>query len=60
MPWHSDQTCDEYDAERKERMEQEAASLKLIAKTAKKCPNPQCGHGITKTGGCNHMTCEIV
>jgi hypothetical protein len=59
MPWHSGQTCAEYDAERKERMEQEAASEKLIAETAKQCPNPQCGHGITKDGGCDHMTCEL-
>jgi hypothetical protein len=60
MPWHSEQTCDEYDAERKERMQQEAASVKLIAETAKQCPNPQCGYGITKTSGCDHMTCEFV
>jgi hypothetical protein len=58
MPWHSGQTCADYDAERKERMEQEAASEQLISDTTKKCPNPQCGHGIEKSGGCDHMTCK--
>jgi len=41
-------------------MEQEAASENLIAKTTKKCPNPKCGHGIEKKGGCDHMTCKLV
>src|ERR1700712_1355798 len=59
MPWHSEQTCNQYDEERKERMEQEAASAKLIAETAKICPNPACGHGITKIEGCDHMTCKF-
>jgi hypothetical protein len=60
MPWHQGQTCAEYDFLRKERMEQEAASENLIAKTTKKCPNPKCGHGIEKKGGCDHMTCKLV
>jgi hypothetical protein len=60
MPWHSGQTCAEYDAYRQERMDQEAASEKLIASTTKKCPNPRCGHGIEKSGGCDHMTCKLL
>jgi hypothetical protein len=59
MPWHQGQTCAEYDFLRQERMQQEAASEKLIAQTTKKCPNPNCGHGIEKEGGCDHMTCKL-
>jgi len=58
MPWHSGQTCADYDVEQKERTEQEGACEKLIAETTKKCPNPECGHGIEKIGGCDHMTCK--
>lgn len=60
MPWHSDQTCAEYDAERKERMEQEAASEKFITENlaAKICPNIACGARIQKNGGCDHMSCK--
>jgi hypothetical protein len=59
MPWHSGQTCADYDAEQKKRMEQEAASEKWITETTKKCPNPECGHAIEKNGGCDHMTCKF-
>jgi hypothetical protein len=59
MLWHSEQTCDQYNEERIERIEQEAASAILIAETAKICPNPVCGHGITKIDGCDHMICEF-
>lgn len=58
MPWHAGQTCADYDAERKERMEQEAASEQLILRTTKRCPNPECGHAIEKNEGCDHMTCK--
>jgi hypothetical protein len=55
IAWHSGQTCEEYDLERRVRMEQEAASANIIVSTAKICPN--CGYAITKNGGCDHMTC---
>ncbi|CZR51821.1 related to RING finger protein Dorfin [Phialocephala subalpina] len=58
MPWHEGQTCAEYDTMRRERMEQEAASETFIYQNAKICPNPNCGHGIIKHGGCDHMTCR--
>ncbi|TVY62711.1 E3 ubiquitin-protein ligase dbl4 [Lachnellula suecica] len=58
MPWHSDQTCGEYDAERKERMDQEAASEKVLQETTKKCPNGKCGLNCEKVSGCDHMTCH--
>jgi len=60
MSWHSEQTCNQYDEERKDRIEQETASANLIAETTKICPNPACGHGITKIGGCDHMTCKLL
>ncbi|KAH7409323.1 hypothetical protein BKA64DRAFT_705105 [Cadophora sp. MPI-SDFR-AT-0126] len=60
MPWHPEQTCSEYDIERKERMEQEAASEKFIVEklAAKTCANPTCGARIQKKGGCDHMSCN--
>jgi hypothetical protein len=38
MPWHSSQTCDEYEVERKERVAQEAASMQILDETTKICP----------------------
>lgn len=59
MPWHPDQTCAEYEAERQILMEQNAASEKLIGEISKTCPNPKCGVPIEKNGGCEHMTCKM-
>jgi hypothetical protein len=62
VAWHVGRTCKEYDevlAKKKEE-DQEEASAKLIADNAKKCPNPSCGHGIIKNGGCDLMTCEFI
>lgn len=59
MPWHTDVTCAQYDEERKVRWgQEEEASQKVLAATAKSCPNPSCGYFITKHGGCDHMTCK--
>ena len=58
MPWHTGQTCNQYDEERRLRQEDEA-SERLLAKTAKRCPNEDCGYFITKDGGCDHMTCKF-
>lgn len=56
--WHTGQTCKEFEATRVDKRAQEAASLQLLAKTTKICPNEKCGIHIEKEGGCDHFTCE--
>ncbi len=59
MPWHTDLTCAQYDEERRLRWgREEEATNKVLAETAKACPNKGCGYFITKDGGCDHMTCK--
>jgi len=54
-PWHEGETCEQYQARVKDRMEEEEASLKELLKHSKKCP--QCERPIQKNGGCKHMHC---
>jgi hypothetical protein len=58
MPWHSGQTCDEYEVERKERVAQEAASMQILDETIKVCPNTKCGLHVVKISDGYHMTCK--
>lgn len=58
MPWHTGQTCAEYDTEKSERTRQEAASAEFIAEKTKACPNPKCGLNLDKYTGCDHVICE--
>jgi IBR domain, a half RING-finger domain len=58
MPWHSGQTCDEYEVERKERVAQEVASMQILDETTKICPNTKCGLHVVKISDCDHMTCK--
>ena len=58
MPWHEGLTCGQYDAEQAERVRQEAASAKVLAKTTKACPNPKCGLHLDKYAGCDHVLCK--
>lgn len=58
-PWHDGQTCAEYDMDpvQMERLEEEEATAKLLAKEDTSiCP--KCGQGVTKTDGCDHMSCQ--
>lgn len=62
VPWHENQTCEEYD-ERKnignpKRAKEEEASKKEIASTSKPCPG--CKAPIQRIEGCDHMTCTLV
>ena len=57
MPWHTDQTCAQYDAEQAERTQQEAASAEFLARKTKVCPNPRCGLHVDKYSGCDHVRC---
>ncbi|CZR69112.1 related to RING finger protein Dorfin [Phialocephala subalpina] len=59
LPWHEGQTCEEFDTndDQIERLEQAEATAMLLAKEhAQVCPN--CGNGVSRTEGCDHMTCR--
>ncbi|EPE29696.1 RING/U-box [Glarea lozoyensis ATCC 20868] len=58
LPWHSGQTCEEYDLDRKEKLDQEAATNELLQRETKTCPNKSCGLHVMKISGCDHMTCH--
>ena len=61
LPWHTEQTCDQYDTDRRLRWgNEEEATRRALKKSAKACPNQSCGYLITKTGGCDHMTCKYL
>jgi hypothetical protein len=60
LPWHTDLTCTEYDDQQRQRLQQEAASVKFMkANNFKKCPNRKCGLRLDKIDGCDHMTCKF-
>jgi hypothetical protein len=50
---HNNQTCSDYLRAQKDNKQ----NLQLMDCDAKTCPNVDCKAIITKTGGCNHMTC---
>jgi hypothetical protein len=54
-PWHEHETCHEYQARIKDRLEEEDKSLAVIQRQTKQCPN--CSKKIEKNGGCRHMHC---
>ena len=56
-PWHEGRTCEQYTAEVAAREEQEMQQM-LETNRFRRCP--RCRHGIQKTEGCDHMTCEYV
>jgi len=60
LPWHEGQTCEEFDMDDSqiERLEEAEATAKLLAKEhAQVCPN--CHQGVSRTDGCDHMTCKL-
>ncbi|KZF20873.1 hypothetical protein L228DRAFT_278949 [Xylona heveae TC161] len=60
VEWHVEETCAHFEQTKKkaqEEADQMEASLALVEKESKQCPNPDCGWRIIKNGGCNHMTC---
>lgn len=60
LPWHEGQTCEEFDMDDSqiERLEEAEATAKLLAKEhAQVCPN--CNNGVSRTVGCDHMTCKF-
>ena len=58
MPWHPDQTCAEYEVEKRERMAQESASEEYLSAETQICGNPSCGIHVSKIDGCDHITCK--
>jgi hypothetical protein len=59
LPWHEGMTCAEFDAleSQVDRLMEEEATAKLLAKTSKICPS--CKQCITKESGCDHLECEF-
>jgi hypothetical protein len=55
-PAHPGETCAEYKARIKGRVDEEDKSLKAIEKTTKPCP--KCGVKVQKNGGCDHVRCK--
>ena len=53
--WHVGQTCEEYDAARRES-EEVGLHQYLQSDRVRRCPN--CQHGLEKAGGCEHFTCR--
>jgi len=57
-PWHEGETCEDYQARIKDRVDEEDQSLSVIQKVAKACPS--CKKLIEKDGGCSYMICEFL
>lgn len=53
--WHTDLTCEQYQAWKKENQAGDARFVDWVAKNTKPCA--KCHVAIQKNGGCNHMTC---
>lgn len=58
VAWHTNISCEEYDAAQSRKQEENAASILVLEKTTKFCPGVSCGVRITKISGCDHMTCK--
>lgn len=58
LPWHEGQSCDEFDIDDSqiERLEQEEATAKLLAKDSRICP--KCQECVVRSEGCDHMQCR--
>ncbi|KAI9651263.1 hypothetical protein NHQ30_001301 [Ciborinia camelliae] len=58
LPWHEGQSCDDFDIDDSqiERLEQEEATAKLLAKDSRICP--QCQECVIRSEGCDHMQCR--
>jgi hypothetical protein len=57
VPWHANQTCQEYQLEHQKRSKEEEESLKSLAKEgARRCTH--CAYAVIKIDGCPNMHCE--
>ncbi|KAI1152387.1 hypothetical protein F4825DRAFT_312853 [Nemania diffusa] len=55
VPWHSGETCKEYDKRTRKQRKSYKLSEKHIQKTTKTCPG--CKRHVNKYSGCDHITC---
>ncbi|KAK4152453.1 hypothetical protein C8A00DRAFT_34869 [Chaetomidium leptoderma] len=55
VPWHSNETCEQYDGRNRQLVESARASEKVIRKSTMACPG--CKRDVHKASGCNHITC---
>lgn len=58
VPFHEEQTCDQYQEHAKRRSEDEEKSLETVKQVSRPCPGPGCGVKLDKYTGCDHVTCE--
>lgn len=56
VPWHSGESCEEYDRRNRRRRKDDKASEDMIKSTTKLCP--ECKQPVHKWTGCNHITCK--
>lgn len=57
VPWHSGETCDEYERRTRRQRKNDKASEKHVKEIAKPCPG--CKKMVYKFVGCDHVTCEF-
>ncbi|TGJ83110.1 hypothetical protein E0Z10_g5667 [Xylaria hypoxylon] len=56
VPWHSGETCEEYDRRTRKQRKSYKLSEKHVKETTKPCPG--CKKNVNKYSGCDHITCE--
>jgi hypothetical protein len=57
LPWHSGETCEQYDKRTRRQRKGDKASEKKIKEITKACP--QCQRDVHKYSGCDHITCKF-
>ncbi|KAI4867409.1 hypothetical protein F4820DRAFT_201713 [Hypoxylon rubiginosum] len=55
VPWHSGETCDEYERRTRRQRRNDKASEKHVKEITKPCPG--CKRNVNKFIGCDHVTC---
>lgn len=57
LPWHLGKSCEEFDVDDSqiERLEQEEATARLLAKDSRICP--KCKECVVRIDGCDHIDC---
>ena len=56
-PYHSGQPCANSPQAKRRRREDEDATVAMVMRISKPCPNEECRARIEKIEGCDHMTC---
>lgn len=57
VPWHSGETCDEYERRTRRQRRNDKASEKHVKEITKPCPG--CKRNVNKFIGCDHVTCTL-